>query len=58
MNDWSPGYGKRSLRTKGGPILKENDFTNVRAGELGDAIGAGGNLGYLDGSVSWNRLGK
>ena len=61
MNDWSPGYGKTfAPHGKSGPILKENDFTNVRAtGASPMAIGAvGGNLGYLDGSVSWKPIGK
>jgi hypothetical protein len=32
MNDWSPGYGKTfAPHGKGGPTLKENDFTNIRA---------------------------
>jgi prepilin-type N-terminal cleavage/methylation domain-containing protein len=58
MNDWSPGY-KKSLAPHGarGPI-KGLDYLNENAqGAPPAAIGAaGGNVGYLDGSVSWRKI--
>jgi prepilin-type N-terminal cleavage/methylation domain-containing protein len=59
MNDWSPGYGQSfAPHGKGGPILSGGDYSNVDAsGASSAAIGAvGGNVGLLDGSVSWKSV--
>ena len=56
LNDWSPGYGQSfAPHGKAGPILSGTDYSNVAAaGASSAAIGAvGGNVGLLDGSVSW-----
>jgi len=56
MNDWSPGYGQSfAPHGKNGAILIGGDYSNIDAGGASSAaIGAtGGNLGLLDGSVSW-----
>ena len=58
MNDWSPGYGQSfAPHGKNGPILEGLDASNPNAsGASSTAIGAvGGNLGMLDGSVSWKN---
>ena len=59
MNDWSPGYGKTfAPHGVSGPILRAGDFSNPDAdGASSAAIGAaGGNVGLLDGSVSWKPI--
>ena len=59
MNDWSPGYGQTFVpHGKNGPILEGADAANPSAaGSRPDAIGAaGGNIGLLDGSVSWKPI--
>ncbi|MBI4326779.1 MAG: prepilin-type N-terminal cleavage/methylation domain-containing protein [Chloroflexi bacterium] len=59
MNDWSPGYRKTfAPHGSRGPILKDRDFANESAaGATPETIGAaGGNVGLLDGSVSWKRI--
>ncbi len=60
MNDWSPGYGQSfAPHGRNGPILVGgDDFSNAGAnGASSAAIGsAGGNVGLLDGSVSWKRV--
>ncbi|MDH7504120.1 MAG: type II secretion system protein [Verrucomicrobiota bacterium] len=60
-NDWSPGYGK-TLAPHGanGPILRGRDVTNAGAeGASSASIGAvGGNVGLVDGSVSWKPISK
>src|SRR5262245_8614033 len=56
MNDWSPGYGKTfAPHGKTGPILLAGDYANGKAAGASSAAigGVGGNLGFLDGSVSW-----
>ncbi len=56
MNDWSPGYGQTyAPHGKNGPVLQGMDASNVGAeGASSLDIGAvGGNVGLLDGSVSW-----
>ncbi len=61
MNDWSPLYGKSfAAHAKGGPVLREVDATNPSGpAPSAAAIGAtGGNVGLLDGSVSWKNIGK
>ncbi len=59
MNDWSPGYGQTfAPHTKGGPLLEGMDASNQnRAGANSAQVGAqGGNVGLLDGSVSWKDI--
>jgi prepilin-type N-terminal cleavage/methylation domain-containing protein len=61
MNDWSPGYGHTyAPHGKNGPILGGLDASNPgAAGASSAAIGAvGGNIGLLDGSVSWRTVGE
>jgi prepilin-type N-terminal cleavage/methylation domain-containing protein len=61
MNDWSPGYGQTfAPHTSTGPVLADGDESNAEAtGASSAAIGAaGGNVGYLDGSVSWKSVGQ
>ena len=57
MNDWSPGSGETfAPHGKNGPIMGgPDDYSNAGAsGVSSTAIGAvGGNVGALDGSVSW-----
>jgi prepilin-type N-terminal cleavage/methylation domain-containing protein len=58
MNDWSPGYQQTFAPHGGsGPVLN-GDYSNPDAGGKTSAeIGAaGGNLGLLDGSVSWKAV--
>jgi prepilin-type N-terminal cleavage/methylation domain-containing protein len=58
MNDWSPGYGETFVpHAKNGPLLQGLDASNPNAsGATSAEIGAvGGNIGLLDGSVSWKR---
>jgi len=58
LNDWSPGYGKTfAPHGRNGPILRAGDYSNPGVGGVSSlAIGAvGGNLGLLDGSVSWKN---
>lgn len=60
MNDWSPGYGRTfAPHGKAGPIITGLDASNIGAnGASSAAIGAaGGNVGLLDGSVSWRPIG-
>jgi prepilin-type N-terminal cleavage/methylation domain-containing protein len=59
MNDWSPGYGQTfAPHGKSGAIMEGIDAANSNAaGARPDAIGAkGGNIGLLDGSVSWKPI--
>lgn len=59
LNDWSPEDHKTFAPHGGrGPIMQKGDFTNPDAsGASSAAIGAaGGNVGLLDGSVSWRRI--
>jgi prepilin-type N-terminal cleavage/methylation domain-containing protein len=59
MNDWSPLYRQTfAPHGKNGPIRLGMEPSNVNArGMSSAAIGAvGGNLGMLDGSVSWRRI--
>jgi hypothetical protein len=59
MNDWSPGYGGTfAPHGKSGPVLTAGDFSNPDAAGASSAqIGAaGGNVGLLDGSVSWKSI--
>ncbi len=59
LNDYSPGY-RKTFAPHGahGPILRDSDFSNASAeGASPASIGAdGGNVGLLDGSVSWKRI--
>jgi hypothetical protein len=59
MNDWSPGYGQSfAPHGKNGAILQGQDASNPDAsGATPAQLGAaGGNLGLLDGSVSWRKI--
>jgi len=62
MNDWSPSDGRTwAPHGKNGPILNGTDASNQNALGIGAQssakIGAkGGNLGLLDGSVSWRNI--
>ena len=59
MNDWSPGYGQTfAPHGRGGAIMTGMDASNPdAAGASSAAIGAvGGNVGLLDGSVSWKNI--
>jgi prepilin-type N-terminal cleavage/methylation domain-containing protein len=59
MNDWSPGYGQTfAPHGKGGVIRLGLEASNPAAGGASSAeIGAmGGNVGLLDGSVSWRNI--
>jgi hypothetical protein len=56
MNDWSPGYRQTfAPHCKGGPKLKGTEDADPNpGGENSAELGAvGGNIGLLDGSVSW-----
>ena len=61
LNDWSPGYG-RSVAPHGrnGSVQAAGDFSNESANGASSAdLGAtGGNLGNLDGSVTWQAIRK
>jgi len=59
MNDWSPGYGQTFVpHAKTGAMMEGLDASNPNAaGVRPDALGAaGGNVGLLDGSVSWKPI--
>jgi len=59
MNDWSPGYGQTfAPHGRGGAIMSGNNPSNQgAAGATSAEIGAaGGNLGFIDGSVSWKNV--
>jgi prepilin-type N-terminal cleavage/methylation domain-containing protein len=61
MNDWSPGDSKTfAPHAKNGPALSGTDASNEGSrGVSAAALGAmGGNLGFLDGSVSWKKIGQ
>ncbi len=67
MNDWSTGDGRTwAPHGRNGPILQGTDDSDVGAfGRLGGggqssaSIGAkGGNVGLLDGSVSWRKISR
>lgn len=55
MNDWSPGYGQTfAPHGKNGPILDGGPNNENRGGASSAEVGAaGGNVGIVDGSVSW-----
>lgn len=59
LNDWSPGYGKTfAPHGSRGPIMAAGDYSNVSAGGASSAAigGIGGNVGLVDGSVSWKKV--
>ena len=61
MNDWSPLYGQTFVpHAKNGTIREGIDAANKNAnGASSAAAGAvGGNVGLLDGSVSWIKIQK
>ena len=60
LNDWSKNYGQVfAPHGKNGPILNggpnNENFSGMTSAEIG---AAGGNVGYLDGSVSWVPVGQ
>jgi prepilin-type N-terminal cleavage/methylation domain-containing protein len=60
MNDWSPGYGESfAPHGKSGPKLQTDASNPDAAGGTSAEIGAaGGNVGLVDGSVSWRVVQK
>jgi prepilin-type N-terminal cleavage/methylation domain-containing protein len=59
MNDWSPGYGQTfAPHARNGALLQGMDASNPDASGASSAeVGAqGGNLGLVDGSVSWKKV--
>jgi hypothetical protein len=59
LNDWSPLYRQSfAPHAKTGSVLKGIDPANMTSGGASSAaIGAtGGNVGLLDGSVSWKKI--
>jgi prepilin-type N-terminal cleavage/methylation domain-containing protein len=58
MNDWSPGYGESfAPHGKNGPMLQGNASNPDAGGATSADIGAaGGNVGLVDGSVSWRKI--
>jgi len=59
INDWSPGLSKTfAPHAANGPVSHAYDFSNPSAvGASSKDIGAvGGNVGLLDGSVSWKNI--
>ncbi|MGZ5543940.1 MAG: DUF1559 family PulG-like putative transporter [Limisphaerales bacterium] len=60
MNDWSPGYQQTfAPHGKNGAVISTGDYANnpSAAGVSScDAGALGGNIGLLDGSVSWKRV--
>lgn len=57
-NQWGTDGLKLAPHGKSGPILENGSaFTRTLAGATSKDIGAvGGNVGYLDGSVSWKKM--
>ncbi len=61
VNDWSPGYGRTvAPHGKNGAVQAGGDFSNESAygASSADLGAAGGNLGNVDGSVSWQPIKK
>jgi prepilin-type N-terminal cleavage/methylation domain-containing protein len=61
MNDWSPGYGETfAPHGKNGAIMSGTDASNpTDSGASSAEAGAmGGNIGLLDGSVTWKKAGQ
>jgi prepilin-type N-terminal cleavage/methylation domain-containing protein len=59
MNNWSPGYGAAvAPHGKSGPIMLGYDFgtPDPQGRSSLDIGGMGGNIGLLDGSVSWKPI--
>ncbi|HTL54689.1 MAG TPA: prepilin-type N-terminal cleavage/methylation domain-containing protein [Candidatus Limnocylindrales bacterium] len=59
MNDWSPGYGGSVIpHGRNGAVQSSGDFSNSNAnGAASATLGAtGGNVGTLDGAVSWRAM--
>jgi len=61
MNDWSPLYKQTyAPHAKGGSVLKATDpvdNTGVGGASSADIGATGGNVGLLDGSVAWRKIG-
>jgi prepilin-type N-terminal cleavage/methylation domain-containing protein len=61
MNDWSPGYGQSfAPHGKSGPVFMGDDYSNLAANGIASSLlgAAGGNVGLLDGSVSWRKASR
>ncbi|HTL16243.1 MAG TPA: hypothetical protein VL793_03350, partial [Patescibacteria group bacterium] len=63
MNDWSRADGRTfAPHAKNGPALTGTDVSNQHGSTGGrssaDIGAAGGNVGLLDGSVSWKKIQK
>ncbi len=61
MNDWSPGYGGSIVpHGRNGAVQSGGDFSNVNANgaSSGDLGATGGNIGGLDGAVTWRAIKK
>lgn len=60
MNDWSPGYQQTfAPHAKNGSVISSGDYANnpnAAGVSSRDAGALGGNIGLLDGSVSWKRI--
>ena len=58
INDWSPAYGRAfAAHSNHGPVIEEEDSITRAGGVSPSDIGAvGGNIGLLDGSVSWKNI--
>ena len=57
MNDWSPGYAQSfAPHTKNGPILQDASNPNSHGASAAAIGAAGGNVGFLDGSVAWKSI--
>ncbi len=64
QNDWCSGTGPGSYRwvtvphAKNGPVKRNNSiFIYPSEGQTAQQMGAvGGNVGLIDGSVSWKRI--
>jgi prepilin-type N-terminal cleavage/methylation domain-containing protein len=60
MNDWSPGYGGTVVpHGRNGAVQSGGDYKNDYASGASSAdLGAtGGNIGTMDGSCSWRKIG-
>jgi len=60
MNDWSPLYKQTyAPHAKNGSLLKAtdpNDNTGVGGASSAEIGATGGNVGLLDGSVTWKKI--
>jgi prepilin-type N-terminal cleavage/methylation domain-containing protein len=59
MNDWSPGYGGSIVpHGRNGAVQASGDFSNkdLEGAASADLGATGGNIGNLDGSVTWRAI--